>query len=441
MWVVVCWALGGHGAQRTSAWAQEAPSLHDILGRRSAQLDSLLRPESVQLDTVGVRALADSFDAGGLARIRAHVSDAGSASPGRRIDVGLKPLSLTTYNRVDGLRLGSGLEAGLGRRANAEAIVAHGLASERWSGRAALDLTLPRQGPLEIAWGDLVTPFGPNRGAYFTSLAALVAGQDRQDYLRRRELSVELPWHARGARFAFGWFAREEYSVAAATDFRFVGGGTPLQELNPAIDAGRTRGLRVSSRLSRREQDDFNERERWFVEAGAGVAGGELGGTFEYAWQDLEARYAHPVPLGSTLRLGVQVANTAGTPPLQALPYLGGDGNLRGYERLEFVGRRSLSLRADVAFGRDILASTRIPIVRRLHLQIIPHVDFGTTWGDARGAGKTRAALDGSWKSSVGLGVQRNILYPGIAAVRLDIDWRTDGASGGPTCWFRVLDF
>lgn len=427
--------------RRAGAPDRDAPNVHDILDRRSAALDSLLRPESVQLDTLGIEALADSFDTGGLARIQAHVPDTLAAARGSQLDFALKPFSLTTYNRVDGLRLGSGVGLGIGRRADATAIGAYGFARHRWAGRAALELELPRHGPLTLAWSDLVQPFGPNRGEHFTSLAALVAGQDRQDYLRRREFAVELPWRVRQARFTAGWFAREDYSVTSSTDFRFVGGGTSIQDANPSIDAGRTRGLRLSGRVAQSDTDGFDERERWDLEAEAGVAGGGLGGAFEYAWQDLELRTTHPVPLGSTLRLGVRAANTAGGPPVQALAYLGGDGNLRGYGRLEFVGRRSLALRVDVAIGRDLLAATRLPVLRRLGLQFIPHADIGTTWGDARGVATTRAALDGRWKSSAGIGVQRNILYPGIAAVRLDIDWRTDGAGGGPTYWFRVFDF
>jgi hemolysin activation/secretion protein len=141
------------------------------------------------------------------------------------------------------------------------------------------------------------------------------------------------------------------------------------------------------------------------------------------------------------VRTSLSGTNTAGSPPVQAIAYLGGEGNLRGFERLEFAGKRSLAARLDFEWGRDILAKTRIPIVRRLQLQFIPHVDVGTTWGDARGVAGTRGNLDGELRSAVGLGIRRSTGYPGIASLRADISWRTDGSGDNPAVWLRVGNF
>jgi hemolysin activation/secretion protein len=171
------------------------------------------------------------------------------------------------------------------------------------------------------------------------------------------------------------------------------------------------------------------------------VAGGELGGEFEYSWQTGAIELAPTLREGSVLRARLAGANTAGGPPAQALAYLGGYGNLRGFERLEFAGKRSLAARLELEWGRDFLAATRIPGLRGLHLQLIPHADAGTTWGDATGVRGPDTNLDGEWRAAVGFGLRRNIYYPGFGSLRFDISWRTDGGEGNPEVWLRLGRF
>jgi hypothetical protein len=414
--------------------------VHTILNRRTAWLDSLLAPESTRLDTVGTTSLADSLDRGGAAAIRAHRPLTTVHAP-LRLRTSVRPLALTTYNRVDGLRLGSGVGLRLPGLAHAQADVAYGLARERWEGAALVSLHPLGAGPverrpaLEFGWSDRIVPFGPNQGAHFTSFAALVAGQDRQDYLQRRSVDVRAVVRCgRMLQAGLGGFVRDDWSAARATDFAFAGGGTPIEAANPTIDTGRTRGIFV-------EMERTMRRNRLGGRLEAGVAGGGLGGDFEYSWQHAELSVAPRLRDGSIVRATLSGSNTAGSPPVQALPYLGGDGNLRGYERLEFAGRRRMAARLDFEWGRDLLAQTGIPLLRRLHLQFIPHVDAGTTWGDARGVAGSRPSLDGAFRSAVGIGIRRLTGYPGIASVRADFTWRTDGEDDGPAIWFRVGDF
>ena len=159
--------------------------VHTILERRSTLLDSLLAPESTRLDTVGTASLADSLDRGGAAAIRAHAPETTRAP--RRLTFSLRPFQMSTYNRVDGLRLGSGGGARVSGIASVTADAAYGISSERWQGAALLSLHPFGSGPanrrpaLELGWSDQVLPFGPNQGEYFTSLASHNFGYNEID--------------------------------------------------------------------------------------------------------------------------------------------------------------------------------------------------------------------------------------------------------------------
>ena len=145
-------------------------------------------------------------------------------------------------------------------------------------------------------------------------------------------------------------------------------------------------------------------------------------------------------PKDMMLSLTLEGANAGGSPPLQAASYLGGDANLRGFERLEFAGRQRARLRLEYAFGIDLLARTRLPLLDRLHLQFIPFVDAGSTWGETLAATSSRGTLEGTWRSSVGLGMQRTLWLPGLEALRLDVIRRTDRGKDAWSAWLRVVD-
>jgi hypothetical protein len=225
----------------------------------------------------------------------------------------------------------------------------------------------------------------------------------------------------------------QDFSAPAVTDFRFFGNGTPIEAPNPDVDPGFVRGLEL-------DVDWRTRADGVVVNLRGGLAGGELGGDFEHAWQEGTVHLTSPIVAGGTWHLTLGGANIAGSPPVQVVPYLGGDGNLRGFVPLEFAGRQRATVRAEYAFAMDLLARTRIPVVRALHVQFIPFADAGSTWGEARGVAGSRA-LDGHWKSSLGLGVQRDLYYPWFGAVRLDVSRRTDGGPGGVGVWFRILPF
>jgi hypothetical protein len=403
--------------------------VHSILEARSAALDSALQVETTTFDTLGLDSLVTAIDRGGAAA--AADAERKRRRRARTLGFELRPGALWTYDRVNGMRLGSGVEVRAGRSIAVEASAARALAAERWAGDGRARVGGKRLWAA-AGWADHAVPFGPNQGGHFTSLGALVAGQDRQEYLRRRRWTAGLELQPR-ARTQLGlrYFVDEDDSAPVETDFHFAGGDTPIERANPAVDAGTARGLELDGRWSTRH-------ERVVVQAHAAIAGGDLGGDFEHSRQEGSLALASPIVAAGTWRLTLGGANVGGSPPVQAVPYLGGDGNLRGFAPLEFTGRRRATLRAEYALAHDLLAHTGIPIVRSLHLQFIPFADAGATWGAARGVAGSRA-LDGRWKSSFGLGVQRDLDYPGLGSLRLDVSRRTDGGPGGVGVWFRVL--
>jgi hypothetical protein len=191
------------------------------------------------------------------------------------------------------------------------------------------------------------------------------------------------------------------------------------------------RGVEIAGRIASRQRAVA-------VQLDAGLAGGGLGGEREFAWQEGQVVLQRATPEGGTLSLRLEGRNVAGAAPVQEVADLGGDATLRGYERFEFAGRRRATARVEHRFGIDLLARTRLPLLRTLRLQFIPFFDAGTTWGALGGVDGSRGDLDGALQSSFGLGFERQLWLPGLEALRLDVARRTDGG-GGVSLWLRVV--
>lgn len=414
-----------------AAAAQVPPDTTDvnaILQRRNAELDSLLNPESIARDTSGLDRMLELLNRGEYDSIRAYEWDRQTGW-----EFSFRPLSYSTYNRVEGTRPGIGFGLADNRWFEADLGTGYGFANHRWTGFGRITLGEPFRPAVRLEAHDRILPFGPNRIEYAAGLMSLVAGQDRQDYLRSRGVGLTLlPWRKPNGEIRLSVFHREELPVRQETDYHFFGGGTPMEDPNPAIERGRTNGVSLAGTA-----DLLTDRVS--LVADAGVAGGELGGDFDFSWQSAGVTVRTVFPDGGIMSLGIEAAHAGGEPPVQALPFLGGDGNLRGYGRLEFAGTERASLRAEYATGIDLLARTGIKPLGKLRLQFIPFVDAGTTWGDAPGIGGVGGSLDGDLRSSLGLGIRREFWLPGIQAVRLDVIRRTDGSDDPWGFWFRIL--
>ena len=419
------------GADPSPTPASRPPSDVDrILAREGMKLDSLLSPESripdrPELET-RIRALdGGNFDSLG-APFRGVDGFSLSAAPGR----------WSMFNRVEGARVGFGLDARITRGLRFQGDGGYAFAAHRWVGQAALSVGRRRTGPmLRLSAVDRMETFGPNSIGTGAAFLALVAGQDRQDYLRRREVGLWLaPVRKREGEIRVGAWLRDDRSAMAMTDFHFFGGGTPMESPNPDIDQVEQKGVTAKA-------DWHWGGDLLGVSARADVGALDSANDDDFAAQQLDLTIRPVVP-GGTLALSLAGRNTAGSPPVQEEPFLGGDGNLRGYGRLEFTGRRRMSGRFEYELGIDILKRTGIPLLGGLRLQFIPFVDVGTTWGDGRGVSSTRVTgLDGSSRSSFGLGIRRDVWLPGVRAIRLDVIHRADGSDDPTHFWFRFIPY
>jgi len=414
----------------TASEDSDPGSVTNVLARESTKLDSLLSPESIIPERPELDSRISALDAGNFDSLA--VPYQGS----KGLKLSLKPGRWSTYNRVEGFRISSGLDMRIRRGLRFEGDVGYATAAHRWVGQAGLTAGKRTSGPAaRLEAFDRMQTFGPNESETGTGFLALVAGQDRQDYLRRRQVGLWVtPVREREGNVWFGAWQRDDRSALAKTDFHLLGGGTPMELQNPAVDEVEHHGLSVAGSWSLKG-DLFQLDAR----ADLGIKGSDDAG--DYAAQEVGITIRPIVP-GGTFSLSVDGRNTAGSPPVQEEPYLGGDGNLRGYDRLEITGRRRLAARVEYEFGMDLLERSRIPLLKELHLQFIPFLDIGSTWGTGRGVSSTSLqSLDGESRSSFGLGLRRNVWLPGVRAVRLDVIRRADGADDPIHFWFRFIPY
>jgi hypothetical protein len=329
------------------------------------------------------------------------------------------------YNRVEGFLFGGGGSFGRAdERAKLEAFGGYATASEKFRWRAKFKAEFPRTEhklAAFVSFRDYVDPFGSNRIA-LNSLRAFVGGADEQDYLHRTGggAGLELtPWD--DVHFAVGYEGRRERSIGQDADFSFWG---DLDKPNPAIDEGDEHAAVASFELGGR---------RWLnAQLTQRLAGGSLGGDFRYARTDLMLHVRGFILGRQEFEATLQGVATADAPPFQQLADVGGLSTVRGYERRTHVGEHSFAARVEYMFPYDIFASTKIPLVEDLGVQLIP-------WGDAARVGDGDS---NDWITSVGFGLQR-YLWPvsNAANVRLDFAWPIDNTKDDFTVylWFTAL--
>ncbi|MDZ4804435.1 MAG: hypothetical protein SGI90_06210 [Candidatus Eisenbacteria bacterium] len=433
-WVVAGWlaAVTPILAAEPSSTSDASPTsdVNQVLARESMKLDSLLSPESRIPDRPELDTRISALDGGNFDSLGVPFRGRGGFS------LAVAPGRWSMFNRVEGARVSSGLDVRIARGLRFKGDAGYAIAAHRWVGQAVLTAGGRRTGTMiRLEAFDRMKTFGPDPVATGSAFLALLAGQDRQDYLRRRQAGLWLtPIRSREGELKIGAWLREDRSAEAVTDDHLLGGGTPMEQPNPVVDEVKHNGLTAAGdwRLGGDLMSLRAEAEMCMANSKASddFAAQEIGITIR------------PILPGGTLSLSLDGQNTAGSPPIQEEPYLGGDGNLRGYERLEFTGRRRLSARIEYELGLDLLKRARIPLLELLHLQFIPFVDIGTTWGEGRGASSTRLpSLDGASRTSIGLGLRRDVWLPGVRAIRLDVIRRTDGDDDPTRFWFRLIPY
>lgn len=329
------------------------------------------------------------------------------------------------YNRVEGFLFGGGGSFGRAdKRAKVEAFGGYATGSEKFRWRAKFKSELPGTDHRLSAFAtfrDYVDPFGSNRIA-FNSLRAFVGGADEQDYLHRTGGGAGLeftPWD--DVHFDLGYEGAREESMAQDADFSIWG---DLDQPNPEINEGDEHAVVAGFEVGGR---------RWLnAQLTQRLAGGSLGGDFRYARTDLTVRARGFILGRQEFEATLKGVTTADAPPLQQLADVGGLGTVRGYDRRTHVGEHSFAARVEYMFPYDVFASTKIPLVKDLGVQLIP-------WGDAARVGDGDS---NDWITSAGFGLQR-YLWPieHAANLRLDFAWPVDNPKDDFTVylWFTAL--
>jgi len=362
-----------------------------MLERLQRQDQDFYPGEALDLD----RSLADS----GLAALdslgfKTFARESRRRALGSGFELGLGG-KLDAYNRVEG-----GVESahlivrtplGYGTRLDLEAGYAEASERFRHYESLAVPLTFSSRGPeLEAGWADRVVPYGSNRPTA-NGLRAYFGSADEQDYLRRRGGWGGVAWEGSpvGA-LRLRYEAAREISVATHSHFglfgnpRLMGPNPPVGE---GIDRAVTARVKRGSLMGGHVVGTLDGR----------VSGGALGGDFAYTRFDFEGGLRRYLWLDQELVLDAGYTRTGSSPPVQRLADVGGLSTVRGFDRRTRVGRESAHARAELLLPYDVFAASRLPLLRRARIQLVPWADAGRVW---RGNG------DG-WLVSAGLGLQR----------------------------------
>ena len=329
------------------------------------------------------------------------------------------------YNRVEGFLFGGGGSLGRAdKRVKVDAFGGYATASEKFRWRATFKAELPhtdRKLAAVFSFRDYVDPFGSNR-ITFNSLRALVGGADEQDYLHRTGGSAGLeltPWE--DVHFDLGYAGSRERSIGQDAEFSIWG---DLDKPNPAVDEGDEHAVVAGFELGGR---------RWLnAQLTQRLAGGTLGGDFRYARTDVTVEARGFILGRQEFDVTLKGVATGDSPPFQELADVGGLSTVRGWDRRTHVGNQSVAARVEYMFPYDVFASTHIPVVKNLGVQLIP-------WADAGRVGEGDST---DWIKSAGFGLQR-YLWPveKAANVRLDFAWPIDNPADDFTLylWFTAL--
>jgi hypothetical protein len=377
----------------------------DMLERLQKEDDEFYDPDIVQFDRAFRDSIVATLDSLGL--------EAFKDSVGRRrfewnisYDIASR---LWNYNRVEGFIPASGvdftpwgedvlwiqLQGGYAfgsKKFRHHEMIRFRLGPEKW------DLYT------RLHYQDRVQAYGSNRPT-LNSVRAFVGGEDAQDYLRRQGGSVVVGWQPSPFfELSGGYAAGKETSVEATTSFSIFGS---MEDTNLPIEEGTDRAVVAAVRLG------SLHRHRFRLDIAHRTAGGGLGGDFKYDRTQLTFTGRRYVGRQEFV-LDLRWVGIGGDAPVQRLAYIGGLSTVRGYDRRAQIGNSAFASRLEYMVPYDFFKATRIPLVRRAELQLVPWWDIGRTWGGAATA----------WIQSAGAGLQRFLGPFGAASfLRLDFEF------------------
>ncbi|MFQ5512494.1 MAG: hypothetical protein ACE5EO_11670, partial [Candidatus Krumholzibacteriia bacterium] len=227
------------------------------------------------------------------------------------------------------------------------------------------------QAGLSADWGERVVPYGSNRPPW-NGVRALLGGADRRDYLEREGGGAAFTLsHRSGFGVAAGFETAHERSIGGRVDFAIV---DKIDRFNAPVGDGADRAATLGVSWS----PEGTSRLR--ASLGARLAGGALGGDFEYARTDASLRYRRHVIGRHEGILSIGFVTVGGNPPVQRLADIGGLSTVRGYDRRSRVGETSLAGRLEYPLPYNVLARARVPLLRHLSLQPVTWADAGRVW-------------------------------------------------------------
>lgn len=241
------------------------------------------------------------------------------------------------------------------------------------------------------------------------NLGAFVARTDRRDYFTRRGVTVFTRYRV-NPRLAFRMELRNDELSSLATKqsvWTVFGRDEDWRENPPLMvgvqDAAVESEGRMKSVVASVRYDSRDERgdTGWAGSGSFEFAGGGMGGDYKFRKYALELAHYARISRTQTLDLTARWGVGSGTDyPSHKLFYLGGQGDLRGYEHKEFSGKNMLFARAE--YGIDV----------RPHLRAIFFVDSGSAW---YGGGD----VSGEFMHDFGIGFRSDT--PGVGDIRVDI--------------------
>lgn len=318
------------------------------------------------------------------------------------------------YNRVEGLNVlpQASLRSPRGR------LLLFAKGGYGWASREPAWRGGVRAGPLTLSRSRDVYSYGSG-GVPGNSFTAITAGRDYHDYYRAEGWSAALDGRVRGVGVAVGWSDQDHESLPNEATFTLFEGSDAFRA-NPAIDDGSVRSVYLALSGGHATEGAL---------AGtfsAAIAGGGLGGDFDFDRFRGEVVTRRRLWLGDELKVRIVGGVVTGAVPFQSLHHVGGTKTLRGYEINEIPARKFAHVALDYKMGTDLLRY--VPFVRHFRFQPIPFLDAAGIFETQARDGTAVDPADPLWRFSAGVGVQYNALGipEGAGQVRLEIARRLD---------------
>ncbi len=347
----------------------------------------------------------------------------------------IRPVQDFHYNRVDGINYSIGLAYENEENLHPRVRAMRGWMSAREEGTYQIDFEQPihSQDSFSIgvqfydktAWSredaEAVSDLGSNLNAFF-------ARTDRRDYFRSKGVTIFMNLKAT-PDLTFRLEHRDDdlSSLETKQSVWSVFARDDDWKENPPLTVGTQSAAkpfegRMVSYVGSVVYDSRNRyvHTGWLARAFLEFSGGSTGGDYDFRKYVLDVTRLFRVSQTQTLDLEASWGIGSGTYfPSHKLFYLGGPGNLRGYEHRSFSGKNMLFARAEYA----------VQVLHDPDLRTVFFYDTGSVW-DSGGD------VDGSFKHDFGIGFRSDA--PSIGSIGVDIARAATSADSDIFIYFDV---